>query len=890
MKPIEVWAGQATSWTRATLLWLDRWRSPGDLRIGALAGGTLRRGLAAAVSAAAAVGVAAGLLHLLVQVALRSDTGLQWLAVGVVAAIAAVLLAIVGRSTVICLAVPQPLRAHLIALLLSVAALLAAVQACAAATVVLAERTVSLWHAEQLYAWHLLDAVPLLSIPRRLDWAPPAGVAGDGQRAVLVLFTIALIVPLVRTAVAIYQLSGGDPARQPSTIDQVDKLWRPAISLSGIRMPWSGISVPLVVAGGFFWGGLGPGTAAGERIAAGSGYAAVAVVVATLGVLLLAALLWIAAAVARAVWEPISGGPWTQLVLATGLVWVDNPVRQLLLPSIAEVGAAWKLVVTLGLWAVLTVLLLPVWIDPYLPEAVLALALLLMFASAGAPGTGSAGGQILAGIGWAPGGFAVGPAAATAGVCLTGAYLVRLVVLAPRRAANAGRLAAAGAVDLRRELGGYAYIGMHIGIAAAGAMLLVSGLSPQMPMVDAPRSLLSVVWHVVDSLPGPDVPALAGWRPPTELGGPWVGAVLVVTVMMLLVCVAFPMSRATLRWARVAAGTSSAPERPLAEIPASSLADLEFVRSFLVESAQPETQRTIEEIDTTRELSDEQGAFLATMHEVEERLTAVERDRAKLRDLLGDESPVYWAAEQAVSEAADAYRTLIEVQVGAHSRRWSPWPAREAGVEDAITAIDVYAAAVERWQMGADVVTELESRLHDLDVREQGIHVREREAEVREHSVQTRERGVDARERMLELREGAAQAREQSVEAREQDTELRESGVAVREHEIEQRESAVQRREDGTQQRERDADARQRSVETREQALAEREAAAATREQDVIAHEHRTAVRVQEIDAREKWVEAREQNADVREQSVVARERNAADRERAVEAREQGSG
>src|SRR5262249_12226946 len=150
-----------------------------------------------------------------------------------------------------------------------------------------------------------------------------------------------------------------------------------------------------------------------------------------------------------------------------------------------------------------------------------------------------------------------------------------------------------------------------------------------------------------------------------------------------------------------------------------------------------------------------------------------ELDRGRLKDLLGEDSPVYWAADQAVTEAADACRTVVRTQLSRHTVQWSPWPARGTSADDAITAIDVYAAAVERWQMGADVVAEIESRVEDLEARELGVHLRERDAVTREHGLEARERGVGAREQVLELREGAAQSREQNVEVREQNAEVR---------------------------------------------------------------------------------------------------------------------
>jgi hypothetical protein len=924
--------------------WLGSWRTHADTRIDTVAGAPLRRWLASVAIAAAGACLAAAVLHLLLLAALRSGAGPGWFAVGVVAAIAVVLQLVVVRNTVVSLVAPQRRRAHLLALLASAAAVLAGLQACAAATVVIAGRTEGLWRAEQLYAWHLADSVPLLEIPRRLEWNQPVVATAAGQRAILVAFTLALLVPLVRMLVAIYHLTGGHAV--PQFGDAVRAQWgrRPSIPiLSTFRLPRSGIAIPLVVAGGFVWGGLGRGSTLGGRIAAASGFTFVgAVVAATLGAVLIAVLLSIVMGVVKALWEPISGGPWMQLPLAAGLVWIDTPVRHMLLPGSNGLGVAWKLVVTLGLWAVLTVVLLPVWVDPQLPESLLALGLLLGFAGAHAPG-----GERLAAFSWTPGGFAIGPAFATAFACMAGGYLAYLLSRASARAANAGRLHAAGWVDLRRELAGYAYIGLQVITAAAGALVLLYGLgaagaTPGAPAVDAPRSLLAVTWHVADSMPGPDIPAVAGWRLATDITGPWAGAVVVVTVATLVVVVAFPMIRATSKWARLKTGQPS-PERPLAEAPSALLADLEIVRAFLTESARTEDFAAIRRVGSSAELTDEQEETLTKMHEAGERLAVAELGRGKLRDLLGEDSPVYWAADQAVSEAADAYRTMVGTQLSRYTLRWSLWPARGASAGDAIAAIDVYAAAADRWQMGADVVAEIESRVDDLETRERDMQLREHESATREHWVEARERGVGAREQVLTLREDATQAREQNVEAREQgvhareqsvevreqgvevrertvdtreqsvvtleqDTEAREQGVHAREQSIDARELTVEAREQNADVREREIDARARNVEVREQAVGTREENATgresgvearkreldLREQNIEARESQADMREQnagmregEIDAREQSVEVREQTVETREQSAVTRERKAAVREREAEAREQ---
>ena len=883
MNLIEVWGRQATHWTRSSMQWLDRWRDHADARLDAVAGVSLRRWLASIAIATVAACAAAVAVHLLLLGALRSGPGLGWFAVAMVAAIAVVLLVTVVRDTILSYVTPQRRRAHLVALLLSAAALLASVQACAAARVASAGRTVSLWQAEQLYAWHLLDSVPLLAIPDRLEWTRPVVAAGAADRAVLLAFLVALVVPLIRIVLAMYHLTGGRGVQRSSGPVRAQRGRRSlTLPLVHVRLPRPGVAVPLIAAGGFVWGGLGI-TQPGGRIAATSG---LAFAVAALGVIVVAALLWIAMSVLKALWEPLSDGPWMQLALAAGLVWIDNPVRQALLSGVNGFGVAGKIVVTLGLWAVLTVLLLPVWVDPELPESLLALGLLLGFVSVDAPG----GERLMTAIGWAPGGFALGRAFATAAACLTATFLVYLLSRAPARAANASRVHLAGSADLRRDLGGYAYVGLQVVIAAAGALMLLYslgavGTTSASPPVDAPRSLLSVVWHVVDSIPGPDIPAIAGWHLAADFTGPWAGTVAILTVVALIVVVAFPITRATLRWAKLKA-EPSAPDQPLAEVPDALLVDLEFVRVFLADAGRIE-DRAAASTPGGAVPPGEREELLARAHEAEERLAIAELNRGKLRGLLGDESPVYWAADHAVSQTADAYRSVVRTQLGRQSLRWSPWPARGASQADVGAAIDLYAAAVERWQMGADVVAELESRVHDLGTRDHAMQMRERDAAAREFALAVRERGINAREQVIERREGDARVREENAVALEYQARLRDQTADARDHDAQVRERQLGVREQTVTTRESQAETRERSLETREQTAETRERGIQAREQDTMTREHRATVRDRELDARQEWMEVREQNTEVREQNVVARERNVAVREQQIEAREQ---
>jgi hypothetical protein len=56
----------------------------------------------------------------------------------------------------------------------------------------------SLWQTEGHYVWHLVDSVPLLSIPRTLDWRDPHPFVDHLSGALLLAFKIAIIAPLIR--------------------------------------------------------------------------------------------------------------------------------------------------------------------------------------------------------------------------------------------------------------------------------------------------------------------------------------------------------------------------------------------------------------------------------------------------------------------------------------------------------------------------------------------------------------------------------------------------------------------------------------------------------------------------------------------------------------------
>ena len=64
----------------------------------------------------------------------------------------------------------------------------------------------SLWTAERFYLWHLLDSLPLLSVPETLGLSKPQVFDDRLTGALILVYKIVLIVPLVRLAVSGYEL------------------------------------------------------------------------------------------------------------------------------------------------------------------------------------------------------------------------------------------------------------------------------------------------------------------------------------------------------------------------------------------------------------------------------------------------------------------------------------------------------------------------------------------------------------------------------------------------------------------------------------------------------------------------------------------------------------
>ena len=65
----------------------------------------------------------------------------------------------------------------------------------------------SLWAVEHYYLWHLVDAIPLLEVPQTIRWSEPQGFDDQWSGALLLLFKIMVIIPLVRVGFSGYALA-----------------------------------------------------------------------------------------------------------------------------------------------------------------------------------------------------------------------------------------------------------------------------------------------------------------------------------------------------------------------------------------------------------------------------------------------------------------------------------------------------------------------------------------------------------------------------------------------------------------------------------------------------------------------------------------------------------
>jgi hypothetical protein len=680
---------------------VNAWRERIDARVDATAAGSFGLWLRYFAAAVTVTGVVVVALHLLLLATFGSGSWLRWLGVAVVGLVALALEATVVRNVLISIAEPSQRRSLLIAFLTSLAVLLISVEAFAAAAAAIAGGRVDLWPAEQLYLWHLVDSVPLLAIPQRLAWTQPALLTHVGGRLLVLGFKVAVIAPLVRLVMAFYDLVESQGGERRQAVLRAGAGSRTSISFfRSVKSPRVGFVVPVVVVAGLAYGGLGPGTDAGRHIASLSG----AVLLGTLLALVVGALVTavgVAALTVMAVdrwWavaaefsEPVA------FVVALGLVWLDTPVRLAPFPVGVAGFELGKVGTTIVVWAVLFTLVETVDSFPELPETILALSLVLTFAGTHAPGWVFLTNHVH----WTPWGFATGHAIVAAGLGLTGAYLLYLVSKMSTRVRKAGHI---NALDpnaaVRTQVAGYLLMCAQIVIAAAALLMLLQQFGTVSPAPGSSRlaaqdSLIAVTWHVLDALPGPDIPGVLGWRLTSDFTGRWAGLVIILAVVSTLVIVAFPMARAILQWAKLKAARPR-PEQASAIVPAAVLHDLETVLAYLIKPADTNTPAD----NQTPGRSPRRPRYqpkITRSPVVEHRLIDVELARRTLLDLLGPDAPMYQAADQAINATAEAYRTAVTMSpwalrsmVELRSSLDRTFPRREESEAKARAALDAY--------------------------------------------------------------------------------------------------------------------------------------------------------------------------------------------------------
>jgi hypothetical protein len=63
----------------------------------------------------------------------------------------------------------------------------------------------TLWQAERSFLWQLANSVPLLAIPRTVGWEDPLPMADALSGAILLIFKLVIIAPLIRIAIGAYR-------------------------------------------------------------------------------------------------------------------------------------------------------------------------------------------------------------------------------------------------------------------------------------------------------------------------------------------------------------------------------------------------------------------------------------------------------------------------------------------------------------------------------------------------------------------------------------------------------------------------------------------------------------------------------------------------------------
>jgi hypothetical protein len=80
----------------------------------------------------------------------------------------------------------------------------------------------SLWRVEQLFLWNVIDAVPILDIPRSLSWQRPAVTSGFWVGAMLVGFRAIVLVPAIGLGALAFQASQQEARKALRTFRDID--------------------------------------------------------------------------------------------------------------------------------------------------------------------------------------------------------------------------------------------------------------------------------------------------------------------------------------------------------------------------------------------------------------------------------------------------------------------------------------------------------------------------------------------------------------------------------------------------------------------------------------------------------------------------------------------
>lgn len=663
----------------------DRWRDRTQHWIDETAGKPIRAWIAPILLAFAATIALVGLLRLLLAAAGGFGPAGRWTVVAFIGTIAVIVLVIVTRNVVVSLADPSQRRLLLIALITSGAGILSSIQAVVALTIALSDDPPTLWTIERFYLWRLVGSVPLLDIPARLEWTEPPVLPGVTGHVLELAFALVVIPPLVRVAIALYG-HADDRARERNYAEALAHRFQ-------ARKAWSSLADPRLT-----------------TVAAGAGAvwtlvelyrhtpARVLSLTTLAGVVTAAALAAAAAAAVRWMYDFLCEQAGLITLACAGLlVWFDSPIRQLLLPSVAPLGVWAKIGVTLAAWLVLLlVVLVFVWSDPEFMEALLALTLVIGFLGAEAP----AAEWLHEHVTWQPWGLPLDRALAAAGGWFTVAFLVHLIWAAIRRQQILGRADYGDtASGLRQDLRAYVLRAVHLVIAAGAALTLLRSAHAASepaatagPWTEASQSLTAAVWHVVDSLPGPDVTEILDWRLTADVTGRWAGLVIILAVGATVLLVALPLVRTVALWARLTAGRPRSSDA-MASVPGAIADDLAAVVAFL-EDVAATGGPGFTFVPRARPMPFGSRVRLVTPTDTAgRRLVQAELNMAALVRLFGHESAWYQAADRAFAATARAF--------GAHGQPAGRQPGggrRQDAVAAARDAVHEYTALIAEWR------------------------------------------------------------------------------------------------------------------------------------------------------------------------------------------------